>query len=166
TPFLISVFSHPFATAATPAGEAIRVRVAGALGWIGRRSNITPAENETIGLFLLSLLPHGKTTSPLSPTPKVLLQAIDSIIGLYLDEDAPYDVPVLRQKVFLGRLEDAVAGVRAATRGLTRGRPRNKVSPTLCSTGWSSHGNELSIRSLNFLVLLAESLVFIFIENT
>ncbi|KAK4698959.1 hypothetical protein P7C70_g7310, partial [Phenoliferia sp. Uapishka_3] len=120
TPFLISVFSHPFATAATPAGEAIRVRVAGALGWIGRRSNIAPAENETIGLFLLSLLPHGKTASPLSPTPEVLLQAIDSIIDLYSDEDAPCDVPVFRQKGFLGRLEDAVAGVRAATKRIDK----------------------------------------------
>lgn len=50
TPFLIGLFSHPFAMAATPAGEAIRVRIIGALGWIGRRAGIESAENEVSSL--------------------------------------------------------------------------------------------------------------------
>ncbi|ORY72381.1 hypothetical protein BCR35DRAFT_307647 [Leucosporidium creatinivorum] len=120
TPFLITMFSHPYATLATPAGEAVRVRIAGALGWIGRREDVSAEENESIGLFLLSLLPNGKTPSPLSPTPEVLLQAIDSLIDLYSDEEAPYDVPVFREKGFLQRLDASVAGVRAAAKKLDR----------------------------------------------
>lgn len=46
TPFLIEIFKHPFATAPTPAGEAIQVRIVGALGWVGQREDITPKENE------------------------------------------------------------------------------------------------------------------------
>jgi hypothetical protein len=47
TPFLISsVFPSPFAAAATPAGEAIRVRTLGALGWLGRRKNVGVEENK------------------------------------------------------------------------------------------------------------------------
>lgn len=56
TPFLVEVFSHPFATAATPAGEAIRVRIAGALGWMGRRKGIDGAENEVRSALPLSWL--------------------------------------------------------------------------------------------------------------
>lgn len=70
---------------------------------------------QTIGLFLLSLLPlNSKTPSPLNPTPEVLLQAIDSLIDLYSDEESLYDAAVFRAKGFLGRLESAVGGVRAA----------------------------------------------------
>ena len=73
-----------------------------------------PNHNQTIGLFLLSLLPLSRTPSPLAPTPDVLLQSIDSLIDLYSDEDAPSDVLVFRNKNFLERLELAVPGVRAA----------------------------------------------------
>lgn len=71
-----------------------------------------------IGAFLLSLLPSGKTPSPLAPTPEVLLQAIDSLIDLYSDEESSYDAAVFRAKGFLERLESAVTGVRAAVRSL------------------------------------------------
>ncbi|KAL8276569.1 hypothetical protein RQP46_011059 [Phenoliferia psychrophenolica] len=120
TPFLVGIFSHPFATAATPAAESIRVRVCGCLGWLGRRSTVSASENETIGRFLLSLLPSGKAASPLAPTPEVLLQAIDSLIDLYSDEDSPVDVPVFRNLGFLERLDDAVPGVRAATKRIDK----------------------------------------------
>jgi len=117
TPFLLSVFTHPFAQAQTPAGEAIRVRIAGALGWIGRRDGIAAAENEAIGAFLLSVLPDGKAASAFAPTHEVLLQVIDSIIDLYSDEDSKYDVAVFRGKAFLQRLQAAVPGVRASVSG-------------------------------------------------
>lgn len=80
-------------------------------------SSLTALLSQSIGLFLLSLLPlNAKTPSRLNPTPEVLLQAIDSLIDLYSDEDSPYDAPVFRAKGFLGRLENAVGGVRAAVR--------------------------------------------------
>ncbi|KAM0750209.1 hypothetical protein T439DRAFT_380929 [Meredithblackwellia eburnea MCA 4105] len=120
TPFLISLFSHSFAAAANPAGEAIRVRIAGALGWIGRRQGVPTAENQVIGTFLLSVLPHGKTPSPFSPTPEVLIQVVDSFIDLYADEDAPYDMEVFRKGGFLPVLQDAVTGVRAATKKIDK----------------------------------------------
>ena len=82
---------------------------------------------QTIGRFLLSLLPDGKTPSPLAPTPEVLLQAIDSFIDLYSDEDAPSDVPVFRSKGFLERLEGAVPGVRAAVSPSWACRKRMKL---------------------------------------
>jgi hypothetical protein len=44
----------------------------------------------------------------------VLIQAVDSIIDVYADEDSSYDVAVFRQKKFLARLAAAVPGVRAA----------------------------------------------------
>lgn len=115
----------------------MRVRIAGTLGWIGRRKDVPAEENEVrwaslkvksttaddfsftqmIGLALLAVLPlDAKTPSPLNPTPEILLQAIDSVIDLYADEDASYDVAVFRQKHFLSRLQAAVPGVRAAVR--------------------------------------------------
>lgn len=114
TPFLLSVFSHPFAKAQTPAGEAIRVRVAGALGWIARRDAVAAEENEAVGAFLLSVLPEGKGASAFAPTHEVLLQVIDSVIDLYSDEDSAWDKAVFRQKGFLQRLQAAVPGVRAS----------------------------------------------------
>lgn len=115
TPFLLSVFSHPFAKAQTPAGEAIRVRVAGALGWVARREAVSNDENEAVGQFLLSVLPEGKGgASPLAPTHEVLLQVIDSVIDLYSDEESAWDKAVFRGKGFLQRLQGAVPGVRAS----------------------------------------------------
>lgn len=111
---MIEIFKHPYATAPTPSGESIQVRIVGSLGYIGRRTNVTALENESIGTFLLSLLPFGKISSSLNPTPEVLLQAIDSLIDLYSDEESNYDVEVFRNKGFLGRLDSAVVGVRAA----------------------------------------------------
>lgn len=55
TPFLVTMFSHPYATVATPAGEAVRVRIAGALGWIGRREEVSAEENE-VGYSIFSRL--------------------------------------------------------------------------------------------------------------
>lgn len=48
--------------------------------------------------------------------PDVLLQAIDSFIDLYADEEREYDVRVFREGGMLEALEGAVAGVRAAVR--------------------------------------------------
>ncbi|SCV67767.1 BQ2448_5378 [Microbotryum intermedium] len=122
-PFLVSLFSHQFAVAATPAAESIRVRIAGALGWLGRREGISNEENEAIGTFLLSILPVDKSTpSSLNPTPEVLIQSIDSLIDLYADEDSAYDVLVFRSKGFLPRLEASVPGVRAQTKKVDRKR--------------------------------------------
>lgn len=46
TPFLIQqVYNSPFAAAQTPQGEAVRVRMLGALGWIGRRRDVPVEEN-------------------------------------------------------------------------------------------------------------------------
>ena len=46
TPFLIQhVYPSAFAAVQTPAGEAIRVRTLGALGWIGRRKGVSAEEN-------------------------------------------------------------------------------------------------------------------------
>lgn len=57
TPFLVTMFSHPYATVATPAGEAVRVRIAGALGWIGRREGVSAEENEVSPLLWCHTLP-------------------------------------------------------------------------------------------------------------
>ncbi|KAM0788603.1 hypothetical protein ACM66B_001724 [Microbotryomycetes sp. NB124-2] len=120
--FLVSLFSHPFAAIATPAGEAIRVRIAGALGWIGRRQGISIGENEAIGSFLLSVMPRDKNVSAFNPTTEVLLQVVDSFIDLYSDEESAWDLPVFRSKGFLQALETAVPGVRAAVRKIDRKR--------------------------------------------
>lgn len=70
---------------------------------------------QAIGTLLISLLPiDAKTPSPFQPTPEVLIQAVDSVIDVYADEDASYDVAVFRQKGFLAKLVKAVPGVRAA----------------------------------------------------
>ncbi|GAA6008534.1 hypothetical protein JCM10207_007147 [Rhodosporidiobolus poonsookiae] len=124
TPFLAaSVYPSAFAAAPTPAGEAIRVRVLGCLGWLGRRRDVPVEENAQIGSFLLSLLPSAPSSPPntnAASTPDVLLQAIDSLIDLYADEERAYDVPVFREGGMLEGLEGAVGGVRAAIKKIDR----------------------------------------------
>ncbi|GAA5861364.1 hypothetical protein JCM8547_006106 [Rhodosporidiobolus lusitaniae] len=129
TPFLLTrVFPSPFAAAPTPAGEAIRVRVLGALGWLGRRRGVGVEENKAIGSSLLSLLPLPSTPSPSSAvataasTPDILLQAIDSFIDLYADEEREYDVPVFRGGGLLEGVEERVKGVRAAIKKIDRNK--------------------------------------------
>lgn len=74
-----------------------------------------PLSLQQIGHHLLSLLPPSKTEqSPFNPTPEVLLQAVDSFIDLYADEESSYDKEVFRNGRLLPRLEGAVQGVRAA----------------------------------------------------
>ncbi|GAA6034413.1 hypothetical protein JCM8097_002713 [Rhodosporidiobolus ruineniae] len=124
-PFLVdSVFPSPFAAAPTPAGEAIRVRALGALGVIGRRRGVPVEENKQIGAFLLSLLPLPPSAAAPAHalTPDVLLQAIDSLIDLYADEEREYDVPVFRGGGMLGELEKRVGGVRAAIKKIDRNK--------------------------------------------
>ncbi|GAA6060710.1 hypothetical protein JCM10212_003331 [Sporobolomyces blumeae] len=130
TPFLVQqVYGSDFASAPTPQGEAIRVRVLGALGWIGRRQAVPVEENAQIGRFLLSLLPaspeKGTSAQPSSSassplTPDALLQVIDSLIDLYADEEREYDVPNFRSGGMLPALESSVAGVRAAIKKIDR----------------------------------------------
>jgi hypothetical protein len=78
---------------------------------------------QTIGRFLLSLLPASRAavvTNSAPPTvaatPDILLEAIDSFIDLYADEERDYDVPVFRQGGMLDELDKSVQGVRAAVR--------------------------------------------------
>ncbi|BGO90467.1 hypothetical protein NBRC10512_004727 [Rhodotorula toruloides] len=130
TPFLIQrVYPSAFAAAQTPAGEAIRVRTLGALGEIGRRADVPEQENAQIGRFMLSLLPTSRaavvtgTVPPsVASTPDILLQAIDSFIDLYADEDRSYDVPVFRQGQMLEDLDRSVQGVRAAIKKVDRNK--------------------------------------------
>ncbi|GAA5880505.1 hypothetical protein JCM3774_000630 [Rhodotorula dairenensis] len=130
TPFLIQhVYPSAFAAAQTPAGEAIRVRTLGALGWIGRRKGVSAEENATIGRFMLSLLPASRTAvvtnsvpSTVAATPDLLLEAIDSFIDLYADEERDYDVPVFRQGGMLDELEKSVQGVRAAIKKIDKSK--------------------------------------------
>ncbi|BGP30940.1 hypothetical protein JCM10296v2_002702 [Rhodotorula toruloides] len=130
TPFLIQrVYPSAFAAAQTPAGEAIRVRTLGALGEIGRRAEVPEQENARIGRFMLSLLPTSRaavvtgTVPPtVASTPDILLQAIDSFIDLYADEDRSYDVPVFRQGQMLEDLDRSVQGVRAAIKKVDRNK--------------------------------------------
>ncbi|GAA5950125.1 hypothetical protein JCM21900_004604 [Sporobolomyces salmonicolor] len=129
TPFLIQqVYNSPFAAAQTPQGEALRVRMLGALGWIGRRRDVPVEENAQIGQFLLSLLPSppARSAAP-APAPAAsalthdaLLQVIDSFIDLYADEERDYDTPVFREGGMLPVLEASVAGVRAAIKKIDR----------------------------------------------
>jgi hypothetical protein len=144
TPFLVqNVYGSPFASAATPQGEAIRVRVLGALGCIGRRKDVPVEENavsissssgvrrlfpdtllhsQQIGQFLLSLLPQAPVRGAPPPsnqshlTPDALLQVVDSFIDLYADEEREYDVPNFRNGGMLAIIEQSIAGVRAAVR--------------------------------------------------
>ncbi|GJN87628.1 hypothetical protein Rhopal_000583-T1 [Rhodotorula paludigena] len=131
TPFLIQrVYASPFAAAQTPAGEAIRVRTLGALGWLGRRKDVPADENAQIGRFLLSLLPTSRaavlstdgSSSSVASTPDILLQTIDSFIDLYADEEREYDAPVFRQGGMLPVLEASVAGVRATIKKVDRNK--------------------------------------------
>ncbi|GAA5911439.1 hypothetical protein JCM8208_005060 [Rhodotorula glutinis] len=129
TPFLIQqVYASPFAAQPTPSGEAIRVRTLGALGYLGRRKAVPAEENAQIGRFLLSLLPSRTTsassTSPstVASTPDILLQAIDSLIDLYADEEREYDGPVFREGGMLQTLEGSVPGVRAAIKKVDRNK--------------------------------------------
>ncbi|GAA5979527.1 hypothetical protein JCM5350_004923 [Sporobolomyces pararoseus] len=128
TPFLVqNVYGSAFASAATPQGEAIRVRVLGTLGCIGRRKEVPVEENAQIGQFLLSLLPQtpvkGATAPPTNQahlTPDALLQVVDSFIDLYADEEREYDVPNFRNGGMLPILEQSIAGVRAAIKKIDR----------------------------------------------
>ncbi|GAA6019291.1 hypothetical protein JCM11491_001305 [Sporobolomyces phaffii] len=128
TPFLIQqVYGSSFASAATPQGEAIRVRALGALGCIGRRRDVSVEENAQIGQFLLGLLPSGSArgtaaaaNTPSHLTPDALLQVVDSFIDLYADEEREYDVPNFRTGGMLNALEPTVAGVRAAIKKIDR----------------------------------------------
>ncbi|GEM06630.1 proteophosphoglycan ppg4 [Rhodotorula toruloides] len=130
TPFLMQrVYPSAFAAAQTPAGEAIRVRTLGALGEIGRRADVREQENAQIGRFMLSLLPTSRAvvvTGTIPPkvasTPDILLQAIDSFIDLYADEDRSYDIPVFRQGQMLEDLDRSVQGVRAAIKKVDRNK--------------------------------------------
>lgn len=92
------------------------MRIVGVLGWVGRRANISSAENATLGNFLLALLPLGKVVSPTNPTPEVLLQAIDSLIDLYSDEESSFDDDVFRAGGYLARLSQSIVGIRQAVR--------------------------------------------------
>lgn len=89
---------------------------------------------QTIGRFLLSLLPASRAavvTNSAPPTvaatPDILLEAIDSFIDLYADEERDYDVPVFRQGGMLDELDKSVQGVRAAVR-----LSRSKTNYGLC----------------------------------
>lgn len=64
--------------------------------------------------------------STVTTTPDILLEAIDSFIDLYADEERDYDVPVFRQGGMLEELDRSVQGVRAAV-SLTQ-RYRNNRS--------------------------------------
>ncbi|GAA5885287.1 hypothetical protein JCM16303_005988 [Sporobolomyces ruberrimus] len=127
-PFLVQqVYNSSFASAATPQGEAIRVRVLGALGCIGRRKDVPVEENAQIGQFLLSLLPSAAarnaadtSANPSHLTPDALLQVVDSFIDLYADEEREYDVPNFRTGGMLPVLETSIAGVRAAIKKIDR----------------------------------------------
>ncbi|GAA5915546.1 Syo1p [Sporobolomyces salmoneus] len=128
TPFLVqNVYGSSFASAATPQGEAIRVRALGALGCIGRRRDVPVEENAQIGQFLLSLLPSAPAKGAAAPptnqshlTPDALLQVVDSFIDLYADEEREYDVPNFRNGGMLPALEGSIAGVRAAIKKIDR----------------------------------------------
>lgn len=50
--FLVEVFGQEWTARKTPAAEAIRVRIVGALGWIGRRRDVGESENEVSPEFL------------------------------------------------------------------------------------------------------------------
>ncbi|BGP14836.1 hypothetical protein JCM10213_002725 [Rhodosporidiobolus nylandii] len=126
TPFLLTaVYPCAFAAAPTPSGEAIRVRVLGALGCIGRRKGVPAEENRDIGHSLLTLLPS-PPSQPANPaaasTPEILLQAIDSLIDVYADEEREYDVPVFRETLMLEALDARVPGVRAAIKKIDRNK--------------------------------------------
>lgn len=78
---------------------------------------------------MLSLLPTSRaavvtgTVPPsVASTPDILLQAIDSFIDLYADEDRSYDVPVFRQGQMLEDLDRSVQGVRAAIKKVDRNK--------------------------------------------
>lgn len=77
--------------------------------------------SQQVGRFLLSLLPASRVAvvtnsapSTVAATPDILLEAIDSFIDLYADEERDYDVPVFRQGGMLQELDKSVQGVRAA----------------------------------------------------
>ncbi|GAA5900210.1 hypothetical protein JCM6882_002275 [Rhodosporidiobolus microsporus] len=128
-PFLLtSLYPSAFASAPTPAGESIRVRTLGALGWLGRRRGVPVDENRQVGAFLLQLVPlpaaqaQAQAAGQVAGTPDILLQAIDSFIDLYADEEREYDVPVFREGGMLEELEARVGGVRAAIKKIDRNK--------------------------------------------
>lgn len=95
--------------------ESVRVRVAGTLAFVGRRPNIPVEENARIGAHLFSLLPSANA-------PELLVQAVDSLIDVYADEEREYDAPVFRAGGFLAKLQELQPAIRAAVRKIDRKR--------------------------------------------
>lgn len=60
--------------------------------------------------------------STVTTTPDILLEAIDSFIDLYADEERDYDVPVFRQGGMLEELDRSVQGVRAAVKKIDKSK--------------------------------------------
>ncbi|KAJ7603956.1 armadillo-type protein, partial [Mycena polygramma] len=98
------------------ADDQLRVKCIGTLECLAQNAAFVDA-NGTIAAYLLSMLPNGGTPSPAGTEP--MLQAASSLIDIYSDEGAPYDVN-FRTGGFLERLAASVDGVKKAVRAIDR----------------------------------------------
>ncbi|KAJ7159871.1 armadillo-type protein [Mycena crocata] len=95
---------------------ALRVKCIGALESLAQNGTHIDA-NATISTYLLSMLPTAGQASPADTEP--MLQAAASLIDIYSDEGAPWDVN-FRTGSFLERLTASVDGVKKAVRAIDR----------------------------------------------
>ncbi|KAJ6611503.1 armadillo-type protein [Mycena sp. CBHHK59/15] len=102
--------------ASGPDAPQLRVKCIGALECLAQNPAFVEA-NETISLYLLSLLPAGSTPAPAGTEP--MLQALGALIDIFSDEALPTDAN-FRRGGYLARLADSIEGVRRAVRGIDR----------------------------------------------
>ncbi|KAJ6589162.1 armadillo-type protein [Mycena capillaripes] len=94
----------------------LRVKCIGTLECLAQNTAFVDA-NGNIAAYLLSMLPTSVAPSPAGTEP--MLQAASSLIDIYSDEGAPYDVN-FRTGGFLERLAASVDGVKKAVRAIDR----------------------------------------------
>ncbi|KAJ7186701.1 armadillo-type protein [Mycena filopes] len=98
------------------ADAQLRVKCIGTLESLAQNPAFVEA-NGTIAAYLLSMLPVGATASPAGTEP--MLQAASSLIDVYSDEGAPWDLN-FRAGGYLERLAGSVDGVKKAVRAIDR----------------------------------------------
>ncbi|KAJ7233513.1 armadillo-type protein [Mycena haematopus] len=107
------------ASAAVDTGAQLRVKCIGTLECLAMSPAPSSLQaNATIATYLLSMLPSA--AAPVSPAgTEPMLQAAASLIDIYSDEGAPWDVN-FRAGGYLERLAGAVDGVKKAVKAIDR----------------------------------------------
>ncbi|KAJ7623345.1 armadillo-type protein [Roridomyces roridus] len=104
------------------ADAQLRVKCIGTLEALAQNPAFVDA-NATIAVYLLSMLPSANGPSPAGTEP--MLQAASSLIDIYSDEDAPWDIN-FRSGGYLARLQGSVDGIKTAVRAIDRRKEGGK----------------------------------------